>query len=75
MGGTQHIDLFGCTFTVSGLKDLIDHVNGVVDDNRINNLREATNHENQQNRKTTAGRGPFSLGTRYREDLKEKVVS
>ena len=56
-------------------KDLIDHVNGVVDDNRINNLREATNHENQQNRKTTAGRGPFSLGTRYREDLKKKWLA
>lgn len=28
----------------------IDHVNGVRDDNRIANLREATNAENQQNR-------------------------
>lgn len=52
--------------------DLIDHINGIKDDNRIVNLREATNHENQQNRRTTAGRGPFSLGTQYREDLRKK---
>lgn len=31
-------------------KDQIDHINGVRDDNRICNLREATNTENQQNR-------------------------
>ena len=28
----------------------IDHINGIKTDNRIENLREATNQENQQNR-------------------------
>jgi hypothetical protein len=30
----------------------IDHINGNKDDNRINNLREVTNSENQKNRKS-----------------------
>lgn len=30
-------------------KELIDHINGVRDDNRISNLRECTGAENQQN--------------------------
>lgn len=32
-------------------KNEIDHINGVRDDNRIENLREATKSENQQNQK------------------------
>jgi hypothetical protein len=31
-------------------KNNIDHVNGIRSDNRIENLRDATNRENQQNR-------------------------
>ena len=31
-------------------KDMIDHINGIKDDNYIENLREATNAENQWNR-------------------------
>lgn len=33
-------------------KECIDHINGVRDDNRIENLREATNQQNQFNRKS-----------------------
>lgn len=32
-------------------KNQIDHINGITDDNRLCNLREATNSENQQNKK------------------------
>lgn len=39
--------------------DQIDHENGVRDDNRWRNLREATNAEQQQNRKPTPGQSGF----------------
>ena len=35
-------------------KDQIDHINGIRDDNRIENLREVTNLENHQNMKRSA---------------------
>ena len=33
-------------------KEFLDHINGIRDDNRIENLREATNQQNQFNRKS-----------------------
>lgn len=36
-------------------KNQIDHINGIKDDNRIENLRDVTNKENQQNQKIHRG--------------------
>jgi hypothetical protein len=38
-------------------KNGIDHINGVPDDNRFANLREATQGENQQNKKAASNTG------------------
>ncbi len=46
----------------------IDHLNGVRDDNRIANLREATNGQNKQNmRAARADNGSGLLGVRWHE--------
>lgn len=44
-------------------KDQIDHANGIRDDNRLINLREATRAENAQNAGSRKGRDNFSRGT------------
>jgi hypothetical protein len=51
--GQQHMEHRVAWFLHYGEwpKDQIDHINGVRDDNRICNLREATYSENQCNRK------------------------
>lgn len=53
----------------------LDHVNGIKDDNRIANLREATVTENQQNARirkdnTTGFKGVFAFQGKYRTQIK-----
>lgn len=52
-------------------KEYIDHINGISADNRLSNLRESTNSENQQNlvarRPKTAGK---LIGTAWHEHKK-----
>ena len=43
--------------------DYIDHINGIKDDNRICNLREVTNQQNQHNR--TKAKGYISNRNKY----------
>lgn len=48
-------------------KEGIDHANGIKTDNRIVNLREATQAENVQNTKAKKEGGQYALGTSYRK--------
>ena len=50
--------------------DQLDHINGVKGDNRITNLREATNSQNQQNQRKPHSRNKNGyLGVTYRKRL------
>ena len=61
--GYVHVQVYGKIYKAHQLvflmmhgyiPKLIDHINGVLTDNRIENLREASVSENQQNAKTRA---------------------
>ena len=53
----------------------IDHKDGIRDNNRFDNLREATHHENQQNRTSALNRTPGLLGTRFRKGGWEAAIT
>lgn len=52
-------------------REQIDHVNGVRDDNRFDNLREATIGENQQNVSKRAGTTSKFLGVTWHKHAKK----
>lgn len=50
-------------------KEYIDHINNVKDDNRLCNLREATNQQNGQNQTKPSSRNKLGLlGVIYRKE-------
>lgn len=52
-------------------RDQIDHINGVKDDNRIDNLREATNAENKRNSERYTNSTSGYKGVSYHKDRKK----
>lgn len=52
-------------------KDQIDHINNIRSDNRIVNLREATNSENQANRKIREGGASKYKGVSWHKGAKK----
>jgi hypothetical protein len=53
----------------------LDHVNGVRDDNRIDNLRPATVQQNNQNRRRAQGKTNPLLGVKQRGNRWEARIS
>lgn len=49
----------------------IDHINGVKDDNRIRNLREATNTENMENRQKQRNNTSGFIGVTWNKSKKK----
>ena len=52
-------------------KEHIDHINGVRDDNRLCNLREATNEQNSYNSKTRSHSTSGIKGVRWKKDKRK----
>ncbi|MBB20243.1 MAG: hypothetical protein CMP20_12390 [Rickettsiales bacterium] len=51
---------------------MIDHINGICDDNRLENLRLVTNQQNQLNRHCDKGRGykgVYRKGNRWKAEI------
>ena len=55
-------------------KDQIDHINGVRDDNRIENLRECTAQQNQFNKKSKKGSSSEYKGVSWNKKSRKWLV-
>jgi hypothetical protein len=55
-------------------KEMLDHINGIRDDNRVKNLREATKNQNEMNKKKRLGCSSKYKGVYYKKD-RQKWVS
>ena len=55
-------------------KPYVDHINGVRNDNRIENLRWATNSENQANRKLVGGSSKYKGVVKVGNSWRARVV-
>lgn len=79
--GYQKVQLFGARylahrlawFYVNGCwpENQIDHINGIRNDNRIANLREATNSENRQNNTIDRANTSGFVGVSFSKDRKK----
>ena len=55
-------------------KDHLDHINGIKTDNRIENLREATNQENQFNSKLRIDNSSGIKGVHWHKDINKWIA-
>lgn len=82
--GYRHGAVFGCKLRAHRVawalvhgqwpQGEIDHINGITDDNRLENLREVTGQENQRNSKRPANNTSGVVGVSWYEPARKWVA-